>query len=577
MNTRIYAEAKNPESSIAPARAGRANGSGSNARTALLQRQRACGGAAGLPGQCANQDNSRLTMQRHSANRPDASQSPSVPPIVDEALRSPGHSLDGQTRAYMESRFGHDFGQVRVHSDAQAAESARAVNALAYTVGQDIVFGAGQYATGTQAGLRLMAHELTHVVQQQRPTAASNDAEARARNVAAQVAGGGSVAPEMIGQAPLGIHADDGKETDSPASGSPASSLGGEGSPGGAGKTAGAPLVGPLKIDSWLIQELIKQGQLSPQMLQLIQSGQIEIKPDEKGASTPSGAATGKAQDGEATTASTGGAKSFAVDFNTLPIRFFGAGGAGLGAAGLDSGPTITPPAPPTPQWVPTGGYFDPLLGYIPRHFVKWTPPSPSAPAPAGEPNWVQKSLSDLKASFDFSDGLTISSVSNPGVSTSIFVSGVTTRGKIGGLGVQQELGWDKSIGLQLSYRDWYLHGTVDPDGKWSVSLSFPNDAPLPVLPWVNDIFREGGVAISGFTKAAAKGPPNLNNLDPLITELTPHVSRMKGAVDAAKGIAKAQPGVNFSLTAGSGPRPGATPSEKPSGFFIGGSFVASF
>ena len=64
----------------------------------------------------------------------------------------------------MESRFGHDFSQVRVHRDAKAAESARAVNALAYTVGEDVVFGTGQYAPGSSTGQRLLAHELTHVV-----------------------------------------------------------------------------------------------------------------------------------------------------------------------------------------------------------------------------------------------------------------------------------------------------------------------------------------------------------------------------------------------------------------------------
>jgi hypothetical protein len=61
---------------------------------------------------------------------------------------------------------GYDFSQVRLHADARAADSARAVNALAYTVGSDIVFGAGQYAPGTAAGKRLLAHELTHAVQQ---------------------------------------------------------------------------------------------------------------------------------------------------------------------------------------------------------------------------------------------------------------------------------------------------------------------------------------------------------------------------------------------------------------------------
>ncbi len=67
----------------------------------------------------------------------------------------------------MEPRFGHDFAHVRVHTGSKAAESARTVNALAYTAGQNIVFGAGNYAPGTSTGRRLMAHELTHVVQQQ--------------------------------------------------------------------------------------------------------------------------------------------------------------------------------------------------------------------------------------------------------------------------------------------------------------------------------------------------------------------------------------------------------------------------
>jgi hypothetical protein len=96
-----------------------------------------------------------------SAARPEA-----VPPVVDEVLRSPGQALDDTTRAAMQARFGFDFGQVRVHTDARAAASARAVNALAYTVGRDVVFAEGHYAPGTPTGAHLLAHELTHVVQQ---------------------------------------------------------------------------------------------------------------------------------------------------------------------------------------------------------------------------------------------------------------------------------------------------------------------------------------------------------------------------------------------------------------------------
>src|SRR5262249_51739086 len=81
-------------------------------------------------------------------------------------LRSPGRPLDASTRAFIEPRFGHDFSQVRVHTDTRAAESARSVNALAYTVGRNVVFGAGQYAPQSYAGRRLIAHELTHVIQQ---------------------------------------------------------------------------------------------------------------------------------------------------------------------------------------------------------------------------------------------------------------------------------------------------------------------------------------------------------------------------------------------------------------------------
>ena len=85
---------------------------------------------------------------------------------IHGVLNSSGQPLDSGTRAYMEPRFGHDFSKIRIHADAKAAESARAINALAYTLGQDVVFGQGQYAPGTSEGRMLLGHELTHVVQQ---------------------------------------------------------------------------------------------------------------------------------------------------------------------------------------------------------------------------------------------------------------------------------------------------------------------------------------------------------------------------------------------------------------------------
>jgi hypothetical protein len=86
--------------------------------------------------------------------------------LVHEVLNSPGHPLDAGARSFLEPRFGRDFGDVRVHTDARAAASARAVNALAYTVGQHVVFGAGQYQPAAEDGRKLLAHELAHVTQQ---------------------------------------------------------------------------------------------------------------------------------------------------------------------------------------------------------------------------------------------------------------------------------------------------------------------------------------------------------------------------------------------------------------------------
>jgi hypothetical protein len=101
-------------------------------------------------------------VHRWAVNR---SQPVSVLPIVHEVLRAAGQPLDAATRDLMQVRLGHDFHQVHVHTDARAAESARCMNARAYTVGREIVFGNGEYQPQTEAGRRLLAHELTHVTQ----------------------------------------------------------------------------------------------------------------------------------------------------------------------------------------------------------------------------------------------------------------------------------------------------------------------------------------------------------------------------------------------------------------------------
>jgi hypothetical protein len=90
----------------------------------------------------------------------------SAPPIVGEVVSSTGRSMDTGAQSFMETRFGQDFSQVRIHDDDKAAHSAESINAHAYTYGNHIVFNKNQYQPGTQAGKHLLAHELTHVLQQ---------------------------------------------------------------------------------------------------------------------------------------------------------------------------------------------------------------------------------------------------------------------------------------------------------------------------------------------------------------------------------------------------------------------------
>jgi Domain of unknown function (DUF4157) len=174
-------------------------------QSGIPQRKCACGSSAGMSGECAEcskkkrvglqtklqisepgdsyeQEADRIADQVRAAPAPHAvstavpciqrlagqaaDQGEAAPASVDRALASPGKPLEPALRQDMEQRFGYDFSRVRVHCDAAAERSARDVNAHAYTVGHDLVFGAGRLAPGTYQGRRLLVHELTHVVQQ---------------------------------------------------------------------------------------------------------------------------------------------------------------------------------------------------------------------------------------------------------------------------------------------------------------------------------------------------------------------------------------------------------------------------
>jgi hypothetical protein len=131
-------------------------------RSALLQRACGCGAAAGTTGKCDScLGKGILPPRRLGAENVEA-----IPPIMHRVLRSKGAPLAAATREALEPRFGYDFGEVRTHADTRAAASPASVNAIAYTVGRSIVFGAGRYAPQMTRGLRPFAHELVHTLQQ---------------------------------------------------------------------------------------------------------------------------------------------------------------------------------------------------------------------------------------------------------------------------------------------------------------------------------------------------------------------------------------------------------------------------
>lgn len=127
-----------------------------------VQRRCSCGGVASAGGECATCKAKRL--QRMSEVSSGGGQQ--APASVKKTINQSGSPLDSATRGYMENRFGRDFTNVRVHTDGEAAQSASDVAAKAYTVGENIVFGQGQYQPQSYEGKHLIAHELAHTLQQ---------------------------------------------------------------------------------------------------------------------------------------------------------------------------------------------------------------------------------------------------------------------------------------------------------------------------------------------------------------------------------------------------------------------------
>jgi hypothetical protein len=138
-----------------------------------IMRSYAGAGAATTSCSCGDDEENMCDecRQKHAAiaRKPSGASAPHSPSaaVVSQMLRSPGHPLDHATRSFFEPRLGRDVSHVRVHTDSDAAESASALRAHAYTLGNDIWFGAGKYSPSTDDGKHLLAHEIAHTFQQQ--------------------------------------------------------------------------------------------------------------------------------------------------------------------------------------------------------------------------------------------------------------------------------------------------------------------------------------------------------------------------------------------------------------------------
>jgi Domain of unknown function (DUF4157) len=437
-----------------------------------------------------------LNLQRSHGNRyvqrmlntRDSPESATVPPLVGEVLSASGQPLDQSTRTFMESRFAHDFSRVQVHTDAKAAESAQAVQARAYTVGRDVVFGAGQYAPGTLAGKRLLAHELTHVVQQgQTPIArklltlgSENDAhEQQADAVAAAI---------TSNQTPVVI--------------SPQTAPGGmiqrQPLPTPPAPRTGINLFDPLNIRG-AVAQVIAQGEEpirrwleenTNSLLLLSVAGIIRR-----------------------------------VRRNVPQASNF----ADVEIASLAT------------QWAARHNHTIPRITVITEADELGIPPATPQPSLADSDivAGVRRAFSTLI------DGVGIERAHGR---FNISVSGTTVELQRGGFVAGGTLGWGGSLGVASSYRGLHFSGELSAD-RWELKLSYPVESSVPNLSELSHIFQQGETAMRRIVEATASFR-NLSDIPNISDRISPHLQPVKDAMEAATGIAQAPPGVSFGVSA---------------------------
>jgi hypothetical protein len=473
-------------------------------------------------------------VQRMPSRRGAAREAPAV---VHDVLRTPGQPLEPGARAMMESRLGHDFSRVRVHTDAHAAESARSVDALAYTVGRDVVFGARQYSPGTPAGQRLLAHELVHVTQQEQTTSTSGTlavgaTDSPAERNAAAAAGGasgsrGSMSPRLGNSSGLSgrtLQRQPAPESATPGAAAPDAAPVPSivASPSGVTvlenfDVAKGPGRRPWNLDR-LARKIAAAFAAAPgSELEIIGywdpndavAAKIPIETEIRSARNRAGLVRDallqwvnlppgrvRVSTFDRTVLSPGAATSqISVVHRTVPR----------------DEPQAAEPA--TPQHGPPSG----RVGLPPRDSDLTAAVGNALAGVASEKSIVERKHGKVAVS----------------------VGGSTVELKKGRFTASGTLTWGGGIGVAAKFGDLHFEGQVSAE-KWELKLTYPTDTLVPNMADVTKIFREGHSALGNIADSAS-GFKHVRDIPGIQERVKEHLPAVKEAIDAIKGVADAK------------------------------------
>ncbi len=523
----------------------------------VLQRACACGQHTG-GGECESCQQKGATLQRAAISPVPANSRVSA--IVNDVLSGPGQPLDAATRTYFEPRFGHDFSQVRVHSDSQAAESARSVNALAYTVGRDVVFGAGQFQPGTTHGNKLLAHELTHTIQQRGQSSLQGKLEVGPANDRYE---------QEADQQALAVSESRQAAVPSPSTAALIQRQTAPATPTAVPSPLASPGTGSSQTP--LTEDLGQTEAVTPQNPRLVGFADkvksmlltnLNTYINVTGYWNINSINANDPNFFQKQTEQRGAAAQRAAQVKTILVGL-GVPAARIQADSFDesilsqtgstlNGHVLVAYFPTTPN-LKLPDTFAPLQG----------PPAPTATGTPPQPAQGDSAIiaAVRGAITTVTEGVNIGRGNNR---LNIGVSGLTKQLQLGKFGITGSVGWTGTLGLATSYRGLNLSGELASD-RWELKLSFPDVDAAPNLADLAHIFQQGELAI-GRIAGATSSFHNLKDIPNLTDTIHPYVQPVKDAMEAAKGIGAARPNRIIFGGSLSGPRGNATDAPSPPG-----------